>query len=75
MQPVYGNYKNDVSKDKICELCKEEEDTTEHLVQCKKMGTSINIIKAVELEEDCNVERWRLIIEIIEKNMNMRNTK
>ena len=34
MQPVYGNFKCDITKERLCQHCGEEDDTTEHLVSC-----------------------------------------
>ena len=34
MQPVYGNFKGDMLKPMMCPLCTQQEDTTEHLLQC-----------------------------------------
>ena len=34
MQPIYGNYKGDITKQRLCQYCNEEDDTTEHLLSC-----------------------------------------
>ena len=36
MLPIYGNYKHDLSKPRPCPLCKLTDDTTEHMILCKK---------------------------------------
>ena len=39
MIEVKCNYKTNYANNKKCELCKEQEDTTEHLIECKRLTT------------------------------------
>lgn len=34
MVNIYGNYKSDIRKKRTCPHCKQNSDTTEHLVEC-----------------------------------------
>ena len=38
MLPVYKNFKGDMTLNKMCQYCFSEEDSTEHLVDCKELG-------------------------------------
>ena len=73
MLPVFANFKGDITKDKICEHCKTEEDNTEHLVTCKQLGKTI--LKADDINNDTNPELWKLINERTMYNLNTRIAK
>ena len=64
MQPIYRNFKGDWTKSIMCPLCAKTEDTTEHLIQCQE--TSTIHIPTKYLQEDNNIERWRIINNTIE---------
>ena len=40
---VKSNFKNQFSNDILCELCKSEDDTQEHLISCKTLFTVENL--------------------------------
>ena len=73
MQPIYGNFKNDITKRIKCELCDDEEDTTEHLLQCRR-GSIRPCLEVELLKEDENIDRWRIMIEMVEANFQKRKS-
>ena len=70
MIEIYGNYKHDLTLERLCPLCKEEEDTTEHLLSCPAVEQ--NKISPAQLKNDDNPELWRQINELIAYNMEKR---
>ena len=72
MVNIYGNYKGDKKKRRYCYHCKEEEDITEHLIECRKVGGGIEI-RREELKDGDNVKKWKEIIKKVEWNMMNRN--
>ena len=70
MLPVYGNYKHDLSRQRLCVLCEKEDDTTEHLLSCETMG--VNNISSKHLENDDNVQLWNQINEVVTFNLENR---
>ena len=70
MQPVYGNFKGNMLMPMMCPLCNMCEDTTEHLLTCTE-GGEIRDPKSY-LEEDENIEQWRVINQIIANNLDKR---
>ena len=66
MIEVKCNYKTNYANNKKCELCKEQEDTTEHLIECKMLTTdkmiTVNDIKTVNKD----------IVSTITKNIKQR---
>ena len=69
MLPVYGNFKGDVSKPRLCQYCEMEDDTTEHLLSCRTLET--NLTKDGLFDEG-NSSLWIQINEIIDFNLNHR---
>ena len=69
MQPIYGNYKGDLTKERLCPYCQEEDDITEHLITCKVFETSITKELLVGSE---NVELWRQVAELVKFNIENR---
>ena len=69
MQPVYGNYKGDISKPRLCQFCMEEDDTTEHLLSCKVLETSLC---ADHLSNEEDAELWIQINELVDFNLDHR---
>ena len=70
MLPVYGNFKGDLTLPRLCMWCNEEDDTTEHFLTCSSMGVC-NILP-VHLQNDDNIELWRVINKIVEENITKR---
>ena len=70
MLPIYGNYKGNLSLSRLCPLCKEADDTTEHLVSCSKLD--LNGFTPEELKDDTNIEMWRQINQLVSYNMEKR---
>jgi hypothetical protein len=70
MIPIYGNFRGDVCLRRLCVHCKEQEDTTEHLVSCKVFGN--NNINPPHLQNDNNEELWKQINELIDSNLRLR---
>ena len=69
MQPVYGNYKGDISKQRLCQYCNKADDTTEHLLCCKTFGTEIAVDN---LKNEDNAEVWRQINQLVDFNLKHR---
>ena len=69
MLPVYGNFKGDLSKPRLCQHCEMEDDTTEHLLSCKTLET--NLTKD-GLFDERNSALWIQINEIIDFNLDHR---
>ena len=57
MLPIYGNYKGNLALMRPCPLCGEVDDTTEHLVSCKKLN--VNGFTSEDLKNNSNTEMWR----------------
>ena len=66
MVDVYDNYKGNMKKSRWCHYCKSEEDTTEHIIECKKLISNNNI---QDLKNTNNIENWKRMIETIEYNI------
>ena len=71
MTEIYGNYKGNLTLERLCPLCQSEEDTTEHLLTCKEVYH--NEMNATHLLNDNDPELWRQIIELVSFNMEKRN--
>ena len=69
MQPVYGNFKCDITKQRVCQHCNKEDDTTEHLVSCKIFETGLD---PEMLKNEDNYELWKQINQLIDFNLNHR---
>ena len=69
MQPVYGNFKGDLSKPRLCHYCSKEDDTTEHLLQCEVLKTELEVM---DLFNETDPELWLQINELIEFNLKNR---
>ena len=67
MLPVYGNFKGDLTLRRLCKWCDEEDDTTEHFLTCKVMGTWN--IKPEQLRNDDSPELWKQINNVVEANI------
>ena len=70
MIPIYGNFKGDVTVKRTCWHCREDDDTTEHLISCKVFGNKI--IHPSDLQNDSNVEMWKIINELVDCNLRNR---
>ena len=70
MIEIYGNYKHDLTLERMCPLCKQEEDTTEHLLSCPAVEQ--NKITSDQIKNDDNPELWRQINELVSFNMEKR---
>ena len=73
MLPIYKNYKADLSLSKMCPYCLEEEDGTEHLVECSKLGRTM--LKGDDIADIGNGQLWRQLNERITFNLQNRNGK
>ena len=69
MQPIYGNFKCDITKERLCQHCNEKDDTTEHLISCKIFTTGLD---PEMLKNEENYEMWKQINELIEFNLDNR---
>ena len=69
MQPVYGNYKGDLTKPRLCQYCEEEDDTTEHLVSCNVFGWKF---EKEQLTNEKNTELWLQINQLVDFNLKNR---
>ena len=72
MLPVYGNYKKNLSLRRLCMLCEQCDDTTEHLLTCSVLG--VNNISPEHLKNDDNDQLWRQVNEQIKYNFDSRNS-
>ena len=70
MVKVYGNYKSDLSLERLCPYCKEEDDTTEHMIQCEALGKTT--ITADDLKNTHNKQTWIMINERLKFNLQHR---
>jgi hypothetical protein len=70
MLPVYSNYKGDVSMERLCVHCKENEDNTEHLIECQALGETF--LKKEDLKNTDNSNLWKLINERTKFNLQNR---
>ena len=70
MLPVYKNYKGDMTLNKMCQYCFSEEDSTEHLVDCKELGRTM--LSSEDIKNTNNKELWRQLIERITFNLENR---
>ena len=73
MQKVYQNYEADTTFEKMCPHCKEEEDSTEHLVTCKAIGNTT--LTNTDLMNTDNKQMWRQIIERVSFNLENRKRR
>ena len=71
MREIYGNYKGDHTLPRMCPYCDEEEDTTEHLIECLVFGETL--LTRSDLANDENIEIWRQINEKVAVNMKWRD--
>merc|ERR1712080_168621 len=55
MLPIYGNYKKDLTRRRLCRWCDKEDDTTEHLLTCETIGVKIS---PEHLKNDDNEQLW-----------------
>ena len=70
MQPVYGNFKGDLSKPRLCQYCMDADDTTEHLISCKTLGSNFSTDL---LCEERNAALWIQINETVDFNIGHRD--
>ena len=70
MQPIYANYKADIKMERMCPYCTAEEDTTEHLIECNGLGTTI--LDKEDLKNTDNQQLWKMINERVNFNINNR---
>ena len=71
--PIYGNFKGDVYLRRICTHCKENDDTTEHLVECRVFSSKN--INSSHLQNSYNIQLWKQVNEIISSNLRLRGDK
>ena len=70
MIELYGNFKANLTLERLCPLCKRHDDTTEHLITCKEINQ--NKINVAQLSNEDNPELWRQINELVSLNMEKR---
>ena len=69
MVVIYGNYHGDVTMKRTCEHCEEADDTTEHLIECPILHSSLS---SSLISQSCSTETWKQILEMVNFNMNHR---
>lgn len=70
MLPVYGNFKADLTLERLCPYCKAEDDTTEHIIECTELGrTSLTVD---DLQNTNNQQTWTMINERVKFNLEHR---
>ena len=55
----------------LCPYCEQEEDTTEHLIECSVFG--VTQLNETDLTNDENIKLWKLINEKVAVNMKWRD--
>ena len=67
---IHGNYKNDLTKKRLCPHCTKQKDTTEHLVGC----TSVEFSKRWMEDnlKDTDLGCWTEMIKTIRTNIELR---
>ena len=70
MQPVFRNYKGDITMTRHCPYCMLHEDDTEHLVECDKLGNTM--LRGDNMKNTDNTELWRQLNERVKFNINNR---
>ena len=73
MQPVYQNFKGDIKLDRHCPYCIQNEDSTEHLVECQGLGRTW--LNREDLKNTDNTQLWRQLNERISCNIEYRKRK
>ena len=71
MDRIYGNYKGDLTLDRLCPYCREVDDTTEHMIECPALGETK--LCAEDLKNDSNKETWKQLNEKIKFNLEHRS--
>ena len=69
MVDIYGNFKGDLAKKRKCFYCNEENDTTEHLIQCQIGGGKDVEVKTLYSTE---VDGWKDILRVVDANLRGR---
>lgn len=69
MVPVYGNYHGDINMRRLCPYCEEEDDTSEHLLDCKILDS---VVTSDDVHNDNNIEIWKQILEVMTFNLEHR---
>ena len=70
MVDVYGNFKGDITKRRLCLHCKECMDSTEHMVQCSKVSGTKEQYVDILSEQDS--EEWIPLLKVVKENLNGR---
>ena len=70
MQPVFKNYKGDITMTRHCPYCMLHEDDTEHLVECDTLGNTM--LRGDNMKNTDNTELWRQLNERVKFNINNR---
>ena len=70
MIPIYGNFRGDIYLRRQCIHCRENDDTTEHLILCRIFEN--DFINVSHLKNDSNAELWKQINELVDTNLNLR---
>lgn len=70
MVDVYGNFKGDITKKRLCSHCKEHLDTTEHLVQCRKVSGAV--VGGESVLRDPDSKEWKELLKVVRTNLGSR---
>ena len=69
MIPVYGNYRGDLDMRRQCPHCEDNDDTTEHLLNCERFQS---MVSSEHISNDNNIATWKQIVEVVTCNMEHR---
>lgn len=69
MVAIYDNFHGDLTLKRTCPYCEVEDDTTEHLLDCKTFDSTIS---SKDLQNDNNIETWRQLLEVVNVNTQHR---
>ena len=72
MVAIYGNYHGDITMRRLCPYCEKEDDTTEHLLDCLEIQSTIT---SKDIQNNNNTETWKQVLEVIKFNMDHRTEK
>ena len=72
MVTIYGNYHGDITMRRLCPYCEKEDDTTEHLLDCPELQSTIS---SKDILNNSNIETWKQVLEVIKFNMDHRTEK
>ena len=65
-----GTSKGTLPKKRLCPHCKEHLDTTEHLLQCRKVSGAV--VEGGRVLGDTDSREWKEVLKVVRTNSNSR---